>query len=186
MTYGNKVFTNVITHRLIEQATPLDKEVEVYDKSILLSESDKNGIITYTNRRYLKLTGFSEEELIGAPHKLLRHPDMPQGVYKAMSKITHDKKIWRGYVKHLCKDGSYLWTLTYLQAKLDAEGNIIGYISTGKMAYDETRTEVEEKYKSLMGEEHIDDPFFMKSESYKEFLSEYTPTPESSAQDTAS
>jgi len=179
MSNLRKVITNTLTNVQIVQAVPNTTEIKIFDRSILLSETDVNGILNYTNRRYLALTGFTEEELIGAPHKIVRHPDMPRGVFRAMWKIIRDKKIWRGYVKHLCKDGSYFWTLSYVQAKLDAYDNIVGYVSTGKIAYEDTRKEVEDKYSELMGNEHLDDKYFMASESYyetqilkKDYLSE--------------
>ena len=163
-----KVITNTLTNVQIVQSVPNTREIKVFDKSILLSETDLNGILTYTNRRYLTLTGFLEKELIGSPHKIVRHPDMPRGVFRAMWKIISDKKIWRGYVKHLSKNGSFFWTLSYVQAKLDEDDNIIGYISTGKIAYAQSRKEVEEKYYELMGNEYLDDKYFMTSESYYE------------------
>lgn len=168
MTKLRPVITNIRTGVKYVQAVPIDHEVEVFDRSILISETDVNGFIVYTNRRYLTLTGFEEIELIGAPHKIVRHPDMPRGVFRAMWKIIMDKKIWRGYIKHLCKDGSYFWTLSYVQAKLDSEGVIVGFISTGKIAYEKSRIEVEEQYKKLIGIQHIDNKYFMDSESYYE------------------
>ena len=163
-----KVITNTFTDNQIVQAVPIEREIEVYERSVLVSETNTDGILLYTNRRYLGLTGFTEKELIGSPHKIVRHPDMPRGVFRAMWKIITDKKIWRGYIKHLCKDGSYFWTLSYVQAKLDENGELVGYVSTGKMAYEETRQEVEAKYQSLMGNEHVEDKYFMASESYYE------------------
>jgi len=181
MTKLRRVITNMLTQTRIVQATPSRKEIKVYDKSIFISETDMEGVLVYTNRRYQALTGFCELELIGSSHKIVRHPDMPRGVFKAMWKIIKAKKIWRGYVKHLCKDGSFFWTLSYVQAKLDDENNIIGYVSTGKIAYAQSRTEVEEKYKELLGNTHIDNKYFMASESYyetqvlnKDYLSECT------------
>ncbi len=168
MTNLRKVITNVRTNEQIVQASPKNKERQVFENSVLISETNLNGIIVYVNRRYLGLTGFNEDELIGAPHKLVRHPDMPRGVFKAMWKIIREGKIWRGYIKHLCKDGSFFWTLSYVQAKFDENGQILGYTSTGKMAFEVTRMEVEDKYKTLMGREHIDDPYFMASEDYCE------------------
>jgi len=163
-----KVIINTLTNVKIVQANPIDKEIEVFDKSILLSETDVNGILVYVNRRYQGLTGFEEEELIGSPHKIVRHPDMPRGVFKAMWKIIRDKKIWRGYVKHLCKNGSYFWTLSYVQARLDDENHVVGYISTGKIAFEQSRKEAEKKYETLMGNAYIDNKYFMVSESYYE------------------
>jgi len=170
VTNLRKVIINIFSNAKIVQAAPTNKEIEVFEKSVLVSETDINGIMTYVNRRYLALTGFKEEELIGSPHKILRHPDMPRGVFKAMWKIIQDRKIWRGYVKHLCKDGSFFWTLSYVQAKFDENNQIIGYTSTGKMAFEESRNEVEKRYKALMGHTHIDDKYFMVSENYCETL----------------
>lgn len=168
MTNLCKVITNTLTDDKIVQAEPTSNEIRLFDRSILLSETDLDGILVYINRRYLGLTGFSKKELIGCPHKVVRHPDMPRGVFKAMWNIIQNKKIWRGYIKHLCKDGSFFWTLSYVQAKLDKDENIVGYISTGKIAFVEARKEVEEKYKTLMGESFLDDKYFMASENYYE------------------
>ncbi len=180
MTNLRKVIINTLTNAQIVQAVPTNKEITLFDRSVLLSETDLNGILVYTNRRYLGLTGFTEKELIGCSHKVVRHPDMPRGVFRAMWKIIQDKKIWRGYIKHLCKDGSYFWTLSYVQAKLDENENVVGYLSTGKIAYEQSRKEVEEKYKMLMKDKDINDRYFMASESYyetqilrKDFLNEY-------------
>lgn len=166
MTKLRRVITNTITKNKIVQAVPLDIEVPVFDESILITETDHQGIITYANRRFFHLSGFSKEELIGSPHSITRHPDMPVGVFKAMWKIILAKKVWRSYVKSLRKDGKYYWTLTYIQAKLDEEGNIIGFTASRKMAYPESRRETEEKYSQLQGLKHIDDPYFMRSELY--------------------
>lgn len=164
----HKVVTNVYTNKQIVLAKSKDVEKVVFDNSILITETDLKGIIVYTNRRYHTLTGYSEGELLGFPHSIVRHPDMPKGVFKAMWTIISSGKIWRGYIKHLCQDGSFFWTLSYIQPKVDKNDRIIGYTSSGKVAYEEHRQEAEEKYTALMGEENIDDPYFMLSESYQD------------------
>ena len=133
----------------IIQATPIENEIEVFNDSVFIIEMDADGHIVYANRRYLALLDFTEEELLGSSFHLIWHPDMPKGVLKAMWKIVTKGKIWRGYLKHLCKNGSYFWTLSYMHAKFDDEGNIIGYSSTGKMALKSSRKEVETKYQEL-------------------------------------
>ena len=152
----------------IVQTTPLDKEITVFDESVFVIEIDLEGNIIYANRRYISLLGFPEEELMGSSYHLIWHPDMPKGALKAMWKIIISRKIWRGYLKHLCMDGSYFWTLTYMHAKLDNEGKIIGYGSTGKVAHKTSRKEVEKKYQELSDYKHIDDQYFMTSENYYE------------------
>ncbi len=77
-----------------------------------------------TNRETASLDKYlqdiSKEELIGSPHSINRHPDMPKGVFRAMWKIISAKKVWRGYVKNLRKDGKFYWTLVYIQANIHA------------------------------------------------------------------
>jgi len=152
----------------IVQAVPLDKEIIVFKESVIIVEMDLDGNIVYANRRYISLLGFSEEELMGLPYHQVWHPSMPKGALKAMWKIIISRKIWRAYLQHLCKDGSYFWTLSYMHAKLDDEGKIIGYSSTGKAAHKTSRKKAEKKYQELLGYKHIDDPYFMSSENYYE------------------
>jgi len=166
MTKLRKVITNTLTNVKIVQATPIEEEIHVYDNSVLITETDAKGIITYANRRFINLSGFSKEELLGAPHNITRHPDMPLGLFKAMWKIITSKKVWRGYVKSLRKDGKFYWTLTYIQAKIDESGTIIGYTASRKMAYRKSIIEAEEKYHKLKGFQNVDDEYFMSSELY--------------------
>ena len=150
----------------IVQATPNDNEIEVFDESVFVGEMDLEGNVVYSNRRYMTLLGFSEEELTGSSFHLVWHPDMPKGVLKALWKIITKRKIWRGYLKHLCKDGSYFWTLSYIHAKVDDNGKITGYVTTGKVAHKSTRKEVEKKYQEFFDD--VDNEYFMTSENYYE------------------
>lgn len=150
----------------IVQATPTDKEIEIFQESVFVVETDLEGNIVYANRRYISLLGFSEEELMGSPYHLIWHPDMPKGVLKAMWKIITTGTIWRGYIKHLCKDGSYFWTLSYMHAIFNDDGKIMGYSSTGKVALKSSKKEVEKKYQELADD--IDNEYFMSSENYYE------------------
>jgi len=174
MNLSSRIVTNIFTHKQVHLAEPVDNEIEVFEKSILVTETNLEGIIVYTNRRYESLSGFSEMELLGSPHCIVRHPDMPKGVFKAMWKIIQSGKIWRGYIKHLCKDGSFFWTLTYIQVKVDKQNNIIGYTSSAKVAYGDARDEVEKQYKKYYDDKHINRRYFMASENYQEeYVAEY-------------
>jgi aerotaxis receptor len=97
---------------------------------------------------------------------ITRHPDMPEGLFKAMEKIVSQKKIWRGYVKELSRDGRYYWVLMYVQAKLDENDEIVGSISTRKKAYTSSAQEAQEAYEKRRGEAFIDDPYFMRTELF--------------------
>lgn len=166
MSNLHKVLKNRLTHNQIVIPKPKDEEIELYDDSLLITETDIEGIIHYANRRFCKVSGYTKEELIGMPHSITRHPDMPKGLYVAMWKIIRAKKIWRGYIKGLSKSGKYYWSLTYVQAKLNDKNEIIGYTATRRKAYESSLKEVEHKYNMLQGNEHINDEYFMRAELY--------------------
>lgn len=163
------IIQNSVSHKEIFKNLPIDEEVLLED-AVMITETDAEGIITYTNRQFREASGYSKEELIGSPHSITRHPDMPKGLFRGMWKIISDKKVWRGYVKNMRKDGKFYWTLSYIKAKLDETGEIIGYIATRKVAYPETIKEIEKIYASHQGDEHIDDKVFMVSEDYQDYL----------------
>ena len=95
----------------------------------IVSKTDKKGTITYANRIFVEMSGYSKEEIIGANHNLIRHPFMPQIAFQLAWNLIKDKKEFFGFVKNLSKDGSYYWVFAYITADLDNEGNILGYTS---------------------------------------------------------
>jgi len=165
MSTLQRVFTNVRTHKQIVQPKPVSV-LKPYGGEAMISETDKDGIITYVNRRFSDFVGYTRKELIGMPHAIIRHPDMPKGLYKAMWEILGRKKVWRGYIKSLCKDGSSFWALVYIQPKLDENGEVIGYVANRRDAYPNAIWEVEAKYAALRSDAHIDDPYFRRYELY--------------------
>lgn len=163
------IIENTVSHEKIYKSMSVDEEVFCKD-TVMISETDTEGIITYTNHQFREITGFTKEELIGSPHSIIRHPDMPKGVFKAMWKIISAKKIWRGYLKNLRKDGRFYWTLTYIKAELNENGEIKGYIAIRKVAYPDRIKEIEKLYAEYQGDEYIDDDIFMTSEGYQDYL----------------
>ncbi len=166
MSNLHKVLKNRRTQEQIVLPKPKDEEIDIYDDSLLITETDIHGVITYANRRFCKVSGYTKEELIGMPYNITCHPDMPEGLLVAMWKIIGAKKIWRGYIKSLAKSGKYYWTLMYMQAKLDANKEIVGYTATRKKAYTASRMEAESKYKELQGQKHRNDEYFMRAELF--------------------
>jgi len=162
----HKVMTNALTKKQIVVPKPNAIEVSIFEDSLLITETDPVGVITYANRRFCKISGYTKEELIGMPHSITRHPDMPVGLFHGMWKIISEKKIWRGYVKSLAKGGNYYWTLMYVQVKLDENGKITGYTATRRRAYVDSVLEADKKYKTLQGKEHINDEYFMRAELF--------------------
>ncbi len=95
---------------------------------ILVSSTNTKGQITFVNRDFIKISGFTEEELIGQPHNIVRHPDMPPLAFKSMWTELKQGKPWFGMVKNRCKNGDYYWVNAYVMP-LKSQGQIVGYES---------------------------------------------------------
>ena len=112
-----------------QRVNPSSREVRLSDDDLIVSKTDTKGHITYANRTFMQIAGYSELELLGQPHNIVRHPDMPRGVFKLMWATLQSGQEFLGYVKNLCKDGSYYWVLANVTPDLDAAGKVQGYHS---------------------------------------------------------
>ena len=139
----------------MKKPTPLDEEV-IFDGRSLISETDTKGKIIYVNRKFVEMSGYSKEEVVGNSHNILRHPDMPKQVYTQMWKTIKSGNIWEGYVKNLRKDGKYYWVIVDIIPFLDQEGNITRYISSRKVPRAaEIKTVIEQYAKMCKEEEKV-------------------------------
>jgi len=161
------IIENTITKEKIFKSNPIDEEV-IFDGGVMITETDTRGIIIYANRKFREMTGFTKKELIGSPHSINRHPDMPKGAFRGMWKVISAKKHWRGYVKNLRKDGKFYWVLVYIQPKLDKNGKLIGFIAGRKVPFPEPLKEAKELYKKLYDDEHIENEVF-SDDGYHKF-----------------
>ena len=84
-------------------------EYEVPSTELIISRTDLNGNITFANEMFLYISGYNEDELIGKPHSILRHPDMPKAVFEELWKTIKETNKWEGIVKNLRKDNGYYW-----------------------------------------------------------------------------
>jgi aerotaxis receptor len=132
----------------MQQPTPIDEEVQ-FDGRSLISETDTHGNITYANRKFFEMTGYTKEEIIGQPHNILRHPDMPRAAFEQMWKTVKSGTIWEGYVKNLRKDGKFYWVIVNIVPKLDDTGEIIGYIASRKVPDRKKVVSIEQTYKKM-------------------------------------
>ncbi|WP_457596669.1 PAS domain-containing protein [Hydrogenimonas sp.] len=139
---------NRITQERIPRPTPLPLE-EPFHRGTMVSETDLEGVITYANRRFCEMSGYSRRELVGAPHNLVRHPDMPKEVFREMWRTIEEGRLWRGYLKNLRKDGKFYWVLAYIQPKFDINGEKVGYVAVRKLASRDRIERVEVLYEKL-------------------------------------
>ena len=135
----------------MRKITPVDREREVPEDKFIVSKTDTRGVITYANQVFCEVAGYEEEELVGKPHNIIRHPDMPRIVFKILwDTIKQGKEFW-GYVKNMAKDGSYYWVYAHVTPSFDERGvQIIGYQSDRRKPNKEAVKKVEEIYKKLL------------------------------------
>ncbi|MGB0895480.1 MAG: methyl-accepting chemotaxis protein [Parashewanella sp.] len=104
------------------------QEVKLNPNDELISTTDTKGRITYVNQRFMEVSGYSKQELIGHGHNLVRHPDMPKAAFKEMWTTLQAGKPWRGIVKNRCKDGCYYWVDAFVTPVFE-QGKITGFQS---------------------------------------------------------
>ena len=121
-------FTHV-GNKLGENISFLNSYKTAIDETSIVSKTDKRGIITYANKKFCSISGFSEEELLGKPHNIVRHPDMPKKAFKEMWDTIKSGNIWQGIVKNRKKDGDFYIVDTTVMPIFDANGAILEYIA---------------------------------------------------------
>ena len=115
-------------------------EVPFPEGRLIVSRTDLAGIITHANDAFVELSGWERDDLIGTPHHILRHPDMPKAAFKGLWDTVALGQKWHGYVKNLRKDGAYYWVYATAVPNI-RQGKIAGYTSVRRKP---SRTRIEE------------------------------------------
>jgi len=103
------------------------------EEEIIVSKTDLKGRITYANDVFLRIASYTEKEVIGAPHSLVRHPDMPRSVFKLLwSTIASGEEIF-AYVVNMAKNGDHYWVFAHVTPTFGADGKVIGYHSNRRV-----------------------------------------------------
>lgn len=118
----------------------VDREVPYPEGKLIVSRTDPQGVITHANQAFIEMSGYTREELIGQPHAILRHPDMPAAAFKDLWDTIGRGDKWQGYVKNLRKDGSHYWVFATAIPNV-RDGQVVGYTSVRRKP---SRTKVEE------------------------------------------
>ena len=118
--------------------------------SHLISRTDLKGNITYANQSLVRLTGFSEDELIGNNQNILRHPDMPPAVFKWMWETLQDGRPWRGLLKNRCKNGDHYWIDAFIAPAFTGD-TVSGYLAVSDAPSREAIAAAEIRYAKLRG-----------------------------------
>jgi len=112
---------------------PTGTEVLFREPDLIVSKTDVKGRITYANQVFCKVAGYTEAELLGAPHSIVRHPDMPRAVFKLLwDTIAAGREIF-AYVKNMAKTGDYYWVFAHVTPSFDNDHNLIGFHSNRRV-----------------------------------------------------
>jgi len=129
---------------------PLNREIRLNNKKIIVSKTDKHGKIQYVNKYFCEVSSYEEEEVIGVPHSILRHPDMPQAVFYLMWQSIQKGNNITAVVKNLAKTGEYYWVTTDFEIIRDNNNEIKEYIAYRRPASKMAISGVEELYEKLL------------------------------------
>lgn len=109
--------------------TPTDREILLQDGDFIVSKTDLKGRITYANRVFMHIAGYAEHELLNVQHNIIRHPDMPRGVFRLLWNVIETGQECFAYVKNMAKSGDFYWVFANVTMDYDANGKPIGYFS---------------------------------------------------------
>ena len=122
----------------------MNKEVVLDDFAFLVSETDEKGNIIFANDDFCRIAEYTVDELIGKPHNIVRHKDMPKAAFEELWKTVKSGKPWKGFVKNATKSGDYYWVFATVFPFTSCDGSK-GYISCRRIA---SRNEIE-KYENI-------------------------------------
>jgi PAS domain S-box-containing protein len=132
---------------------PTGVETLLGEEELIVSKTDLKGRITYANDIFVRMAKYSYAELMGAPHSMIRHPDMPRCVFKLLWDTLQAKQEIFAYVVNLAKDGSHYWVFAHVTPTFDARGNIVGYHSNRRKPDPVQIERIRPIYRALSAEE---------------------------------
>jgi len=159
---------------------PNSHERVMKDEDFIISKTDTKGKLTYCNEIFMDMAVMSEEELLGKPHSIVRHPDMPKAIFKLLwERVQNGKEIF-AYVKNLSNDGGFYWVSANVTPSYDVNKNIIGYYSVrrkpSRVALDviiplyDQMLRIEKSSGMEASMEHLTNTLKEKGVSYDEFI----------------
>jgi PAS domain S-box-containing protein len=152
--YGSTLLLLMVIIYFYRADDKLKKEIEslfhTLDDNVIFSKTDLKGRITFTSDALCDISNYSKRELLGQPHSILRHPDMPKDLFKDLWRTIQDGKTWAGVIKNRKKDGGYYWTSAIIESDFNSSGKHIGYISirkdiTGEVKYENLTKDLEQR-----------------------------------------
>lgn len=132
---------------------PTSVERKMRENDFIVSKTNPKGIITYGNPIFIEFSGYSEEELLGSQHNIIRHPDMPRAAFKLAWDTIQSGKEFFAYVKNMSRDGGFYWVFTHITPDFDEYGQIVGYTSVRRCPSAEAVAKIEPVYRAMLAAE---------------------------------
>ena len=132
---------------------PTGVERKLKDDEIIVSKTDPSGRIVYINQTFTRISDFTEAEVIGQPHSIVRHPDMPRCVFKLLWETIQSGQEIFAYVCNLTKYGDHYWVFAHVTPTFDEDGAILGFHSNRRAPETRSLATVKELYEALLAEE---------------------------------
>jgi PAS domain S-box-containing protein len=127
-----------------------DDEIYFDEESIIVSKTDRRGIITYANDVFIHVSGYAEAQLIGQPHNILRHSDMPACVFRLLWDTLEAGREIFAYVLNRSREGRPYWVFAHVTPSFDSSGQIVGYHSSRRVPYPDALPKVKALYAELL------------------------------------
>lgn len=135
---------------MIKNITPTDNELILPESEQIISKTNSKGILTYCNTTFIKYSGYSESELIGQQHNIIRHPDMPGLIFSLLWSTIQSNREFNGYIKNLSKDGSYYWIFANVTPSFSSGNELLGYYSVRRKADPDKLIYIKDLYAELL------------------------------------
>ena len=120
---------------------------------IIVTKTDPRGVITYANEVFLRISALTEEQAVGQPHNLIRHPDMPRAVFKLLWDTLEDRQEIFAYVLNMAADGAHYWVFAHVTPSFAADGRLVGYHSNRRLPEPAAVAEVRRLYERIRAAE---------------------------------
>lgn len=135
------------------QVQPSGNETFFDSSEIIVSKTDMKGRIEYANDIFLNIAGYTEEECLGQPHSMIRHPNMPRAVFKLLwETISRNEEIF-AYVVNMTKNGDHYWVFAHVTPSLDEDRKVIGFHSNRRVPNRDSLAKIEKLYADLVATE---------------------------------
>lgn len=132
---------------------PTGVEKRFRPDQVIVSKTDRQGRLTYVNPVFVEISGYAEADLIGKPHNVIRHPDMPRSIFKLLWETISSGAELFAYVVNLSADGGHYWVLAHVTPTLDPSGAIVGYHSNRRTPDARALSVVQALYRDLLAAE---------------------------------